>query len=158
MLARVEPERASATHATELKVSGVLGWGDACGIGARGRRPLRRGRLVVQRFVRPDLVIGLSKEIEDALLPIQIGAGRFGCSRFERFVQAFVRAILLGTPRGDTLVGDAELQPPNVEAVEPVNARGGKRGPQSVPRRGLDAAADPIRKYPYCVLTNRGVY
>ena len=74
------------------------------------------------------VVVGVSEGIEDALLEVEVGGGGPGGPCFEGLVHAFVGAVLLGTAGGDALVSDSELQPPDVEAVEAVNARGGEGG------------------------------
>lgn len=75
-----------------------------------------------------DLVVGVAKGIEDALLEVEIGGGRLGGSCLERLVHAFVSAVLLGTAWGDALVSDPELEPPDVEAIEAVNSGRGEGG------------------------------
>jgi hypothetical protein len=105
----VEPEGAGAADAPHLEVAGVLRRGDAFGIGAGRRRPARRGGLIVEGFMRPELVVGPPEGIEDALLGVQSRGGRSGCARLEGLVQAFVSAILLGAAGRDALVGDAKL-------------------------------------------------
>lgn len=82
--------------------------------------------------MRPELVVGLSKGIEDALLGVEVRGRRSGGASLEGLVEAFVRAILLGAAGRDALVGDAELEPPDVESVEAVNAGGGERAPLSL--------------------------
>ena len=49
-------------------------------------------------------------------------------------------AVLLGAARRDALVGDAELEPPDVEPVEAVNAGGGERGAVVTANRVRQAA------------------
>lgn len=74
----------------------------------------------------PDLIVGALEGVEDALLHAEIRGRRSDRARLERAVEPFMRAVLLRTPGCDALVCDAELQPPHVKAVEPVNPRRGK--------------------------------
>ncbi len=85
--------------------------------------------MVVKGFMGSNVVVGVAKIIERPLLNVEVGGGWFGRTGFEGFVHAFVGAILLGAPGRDALVGDAELEPPDVEPIQPVNASGSKRGP-----------------------------
>ena len=105
----------------------------------------------------PQLVVGPLEGIEDALLGVQIRGRRLGRAGFEGLVEAVVGAILLRAPGRDALMGDAELEPPDVEPVEPMDAGGSKRGPivtadrlgqpagpKELPEVGFDAGAADI--------------
>ena len=73
-----------------------------------------------------DLVVGVAKAVEDALLEVEIGGGWLGDPCLERLVHPFVSAVLLGTAWGDALVSDPELEPPHVEPIQAVNSRRGE--------------------------------
>ena len=77
--------------------------------------------------MRPNVVIGVLERIEGPLLRVEIGGDGFGRAGFERPMHAFMRAVFLRMARRDALMGDAELQPPDVEAVEPMDAIGRER-------------------------------
>ena len=64
--------------------------------------------------MRSNLVVGPSETLEHSLLDADVCPGRFGGFGLERFVQSLVSAVLLRISWGDALVGNAELQPPNV--------------------------------------------
>jgi hypothetical protein len=69
--------------------------------------------------VGAQLVVGLLEGIEDALLQIEVrGRGPSGAG-LEGLVQALVGPVFLGAAGRDALVGDPELEPPDVEAVSP---------------------------------------
>lgn len=59
----------------------------------------RRG-LVVQRFMGPDLIVGVLEGVEGALLRVEICGRRFGRAGFEGAMHPFMRAILLVGARG----------------------------------------------------------
>src|SRR3990172_4644346 len=128
MLAGVQPESPGIADAPEFKVAGILWWGDALGIGTWGGGPTRGRGLVLDGLVGAQLIVGLLEGIEDALLEIEVrGCGPSGAG-LKGLVQALVDPVFLGAAGRDALVGDPELEPPDVEAVEPVDAGGGKRG------------------------------
>ena len=122
----MESEGAAVADAPDLDVTRVVRRRDAVGVGARGRRPARGGRLVVESFVRSYVVVGLAEGIEDALLEIEVGRRRLRDLGLQRLVHAFVSAVLLRATWRDALVSDAELQPPDVESSEAVNPGRGK--------------------------------
>ncbi len=66
--------------------------------------------------------------MKDPLLGVEVRRGRAGGLRLQRLVQPLMRAILLRTPGPNALVGDAELEPPDVQVVEAVNPGRGERG------------------------------
>ncbi|HXG23384.1 MAG TPA: hypothetical protein VNJ09_02420 [Chthonomonadales bacterium] len=78
--------------------------------------------------------------VEHALLDIQIGGWGPDGSLLEGFVEPFVGPGFLRTARRDALMGDAELERPDVEAVEVVDAGGGE-GRAVVGADGLGEAA-----------------
>jgi hypothetical protein len=79
--------------------------------------------------VRAQLVVGPLESIETPLLEIEVrGRGPSGAG-LEGLVQAFVDPVFLGAAWRDALVGDPELEPPDVEVVEPLDASGDIRGP-----------------------------
>jgi len=124
VLAEGETERTGVADAANLEVARILRRGDAFGIRTRG--PAGGRRFVVERFVGPRLIVCPLKRVEHTLLRIAIGGGGPSGAGFEGAVQPFEGAVFVGTPRDDALVGDAWLKPPHIEAVEPVNAGGGK--------------------------------
>ncbi len=65
--------------------------------------------MVVKGFMGSNVVVGVAKVIEHALLSVEVGGWWFGSTSLESFVHAFVGAVLLGLARGNALVGDAEL-------------------------------------------------
>ena len=65
--------------------------------------------MVVQGFMGSNVVVGVAKVIEHALLGVEVGGGWFGGPGFEGFVHAFVGAVLLRLARCNALVCDAEL-------------------------------------------------
>ena len=68
---------------------------------------------MIQRFMRPLVIVFPAKAIEDALLSREIepcGACRFG---FERAVHSLVPPILLRMAGLDPFRDDAELDPPD---------------------------------------------
>ena len=75
----------------------------------------------------PDLVVGRLEPVEDALLEITVRGGRPRHLLFERPVESLMRAVLLRTAGSNALMGDPELQPPDVEAAETMDAGGGER-------------------------------
>lgn len=71
--------------------------------------------------MRTDLIVRLHERVEDPLLQIRIRRGRLGGLGFEYPMHALVRAVLWRTRGRNPLMHDAELQPPGVEAIQPVN-------------------------------------
>ena len=69
-----------------------------------------------------ELVVGFAELVENALLEVEVRRGRARHFFLEGFVESFVGAILLRAAGGDALVDDPELEPPDVEAVETVDA------------------------------------
>jgi hypothetical protein len=59
-------------------------------------------------------------------LEIEVGRGRSCHALLKRFVESLMSPVFLRTAGVNALVGDAELEPPDVEAVETVNAAGGE--------------------------------
>ena len=108
--------------AAKLEVTGVLGRLDSSWVRSRRRRPQRRGRFIVEGFVRPvEVVLGL-EAIEFPLLPAKTrcrGARRPG---LQGLVHSLVRAVLLGAARLDPLVNDAELHPPYVQSAQAMDS------------------------------------
>ena len=95
--------------------------------------------------MRAQFIVRLLEEVEGALLGVEVGSRRPGGARLERFVEAFVGPILLGAAGRDALVGDAELEPPDVEPVEAVNAGGGEgRAGVTADRVGEAAGAEQV--------------
>jgi hypothetical protein len=117
----VQAKRARGTHAAHFEMSGVRGWDDAGGKRSRRRMPARGRCFIIETFMRPHVVVGLHKRVEDVLLPIGIGGRRPRRVRFQHAMHAFVRPVLLRTRGRNALVRDAELQPPRVEAIQSVN-------------------------------------
>src|SRR5262249_33255138 len=80
----------------------------------RPRRGLveARGRSLAEGFVRPLLVVVARKGLETALLSGAIGRGRPHRLQ-KREMKALVPSILLGMARIDSLMPDAELDPPS---------------------------------------------
>jgi hypothetical protein len=110
----VKSEGSGVADATDLDVSWIFGWSDSFGVGASGRFPSRNGSLVVESLVRSNLIVGCSETLEDALLDAEVGAGRLGGIGLESFVQSLMSAVLLRISWSNSLVGNAELEPPNV--------------------------------------------
>src|SRR6185295_15280540 len=77
--------------------------------------------------MRPEIVVGVLEPVEDALLKVEVGGGRARRLRFEGLVESLMRAVLLRTAGSDALMSDPELQPPDVEAAEAMDAAGGER-------------------------------
>src|SRR5674476_922607 len=110
-------------------MSGIRGWGDARWQRTWRGMPTRGGCFVVKRLVRAHFVVGLHEGVEDALLQSRVCRGRFRRLRLEHAMHAFVRAVLLRTRGRHALMHDAELQPPRIEAIQPMNAVRGKGSP-----------------------------
>ena len=78
LLTRVQAETASVADAAQFDVSRVARRGDARRVSASRRLPTGGGRLVAERFVRPDVIVGATKVVEDTLLQVEVGSGRPG--------------------------------------------------------------------------------
>ena len=76
--------------------------------------------------MRPDVVVGATKVVEDTLLEVEVGSGRPGQTLFQRAVHALVSGVLLRLTWRDALVRDAELKPPDVELGQTVDASRGE--------------------------------
>ena len=126
LLTRVQAETASVADAAQLDVSRVARRDDARRVSASRRLPTGGGRFVAERFVRPDVIVGATKVVEDTLLQVEVGSGRPGQTLLERAVHAFVSGVLLRLTGRDALVRDAELKPPDVEMGQAVNASRGE--------------------------------
>lgn len=126
LLLGVKSESAGVADAADFEVAWIFGWDDSFRIPTSRRFPSRSGGLIVESLVRSNLVVGFPEALEHALLDAEVGTRRFGGSCFESFMQSLMGAILLRISWGDALVGDAELEPPNVKAGETVNTGGGK--------------------------------
>jgi hypothetical protein len=107
----------------------VFGLGNAVGIRSGRRRPTGSGSFIIERFVWPQLVVRFSKAVEDTLLEIEVGRRGTGHAFFEGFVESLMSAVFLRTAGMDALVSDAELEPPNVEVVETMDAAGCEGSP-----------------------------
>jgi len=128
LLTRVQAEAASVADATQFDVSRVARRGDARRVSAARRLPAGCRRLVAERFVRPDVIVGATKVVEDALLQVEVGSRRPWQTLLERAVHAFVSRILLRLTWRDALVRDAELKPPDIEMGQAVDAGRGEGG------------------------------
>ena len=91
--------------------------------------PARRGCFIVERFVRPHVVVGLPEGVEDPLLELRIRCRGLGDLRFQYPMHALMGAVLLRTRGRNALMDDAQLQPPRVEAIQSVNAVRGEGRP-----------------------------
>jgi hypothetical protein len=83
--------------------------------------------VVVQRFRWALFVILAAEAIEAHLLGRLImlrGPGSFG---FQGAVHAFVRPVLLWSPRFNALMAEAKLNPPHGELAQAAEGRGGER-------------------------------
>ena len=78
--------------------------------------------------MRSDVVVGSSEGIEEALLKAEVGGGGLDGSSFEGSVHAFMSAVLLWISRSDALVCDTELEPPNIQPSQAVDAGRSKGG------------------------------
>ena len=87
------------TDAAHFAMTGIFGRCDAVGIRAWRRLPARRGRLIVQRFMGSDLIVGVTERVEGALLRVQVGAGGFGRAGFEGAMHAFMGTRFLAGAR-----------------------------------------------------------
>jgi hypothetical protein len=106
------------------------------GVGRRGelRRHWAHGRPVdggwrpeVERLVRALFIVLTTEAVEACLLGTLValrGPGRFG---FQRAVHALVRAVLLRPPWRNSLMADAQLNPPHLELAQATERGGGKR-------------------------------
>jgi len=90
--------------------------------------------------------------IELPLLPSTVGCWRAGGLRLHGPVHSFMRSVLLRAAGGDALVNDAELDPPDVELAETVNAGRGKGyavvatdgvGQATLAKQALEGGAGP---------------
>src|SRR6267142_1581187 len=104
---------AARTHPAHGVIGIVPGFLDAIGVRSRrGGVPACR-RLLVERFMRPVVIVVFAEAIEASLL---LPRGRGGRSRgllLERAVKALMPSVLLRTARINALEFDAELHPFN---------------------------------------------
>ena len=68
LLPVIKPKRARGADATDLEVVGITRRDDARREWSRRRMPARGGCFIVERFVRPLVVVGLPEGVEDPLL------------------------------------------------------------------------------------------
>ena len=110
---------------SDFEVSGVLGLRQAIGETARRGLVELCGRSALKRLVRP-LVVELESEgVKEALLGTGVsgrGPGRLG---LEGSVHALVPSVLLGMGGLYQLRADAQADPPDREAREAADGRGG---------------------------------
>src|SRR3989304_4832376 len=75
VLAGVETERTGVADTAHLEVARIFRRGDAFGIRTRGRGPAGRWRLVIERFVGPQLILRPLKRVEHPLCEMAIRCG-----------------------------------------------------------------------------------
>ena len=88
--------------------------------------------------MRSYLVVGFSEAFEHSLLDAEVGTRRVGGPCLGCSMHAFVSAVLLWITGRDALMSDSELEPPDVQASQPMNACGSKRS--------AVVASDGVRK------------
>ena len=102
--------------------------GGSCSGNGRGERPIERGGWApAQGFVGALVVVQRPEGVEGALLGGERAAGRADRVGLQGLVHPLVGAVLLRVSRQDPLVLDPELQPPDIELGEAVDAAGGER-------------------------------
>src|SRR5690606_16653514 len=139
-------EKVSSAAELEMPGEGELSKLGVAGI-VRLRETLRKGpqragvqgsrRPLAQRFMRANVVEVGTKAIEARLLSAEVLFGRPGRFRLHRAVHAFVSAILIRTTRGDPLMLDAELDPPDTQRAQ--------AGQTVTDERGAVVCTDPPR-------------
>src|SRR5436189_1915970 len=87
------------------------------------RLPARRRWRLLQRLVRPLLVVVPAEQIEARLLLARIRRGGLGGLRLQCSVHALVPAVVLRARRRDVARLHPELQPPNRQRREPAGTR-----------------------------------
>src|SRR6266481_1088265 len=94
------------------------------------RRPIaRRGRGALEELVWSLMVVLGAEAVEGALLGRQRGAGRPNRFGLERLVHPFVGAVLLRRRGSNTLMLNAEPEPPDIELRQAVNPGRRERDP-----------------------------
>ena len=89
-----------------------------------------RRRLLVERLVRPVVIIGVTPALEAALLRGEIGRGGLDRLRFQVAVHALVRAVFLRRGRSHELHFDTLFDPPQTQTREAAQPVGGERRTQ----------------------------
>ena len=95
--------------------------------------------LAAEGGVRAFLVVLRREPVERALLRGGIAAGRADRGALQGAMHAFMRPVLLGTPRLNALMLNPQAHPPDVELGEAMQAPAGERHPVVGPDRGRQA-------------------
>jgi len=121
-----ESKGAGVGNAFNDEMAGVLDRGQLPRIFAIRGSVERCGGFPAERLVGALLVVYPSEAVESSLLGWQVDPWRSGSLCLERPVHALVGTVLLRLAGKDTLMLDAQAEPPDVELGETVNAAGGE--------------------------------
>ena len=113
---------AVAADQADFHVTGIRDCRHARGQRAWRRRVATRGRLVVQRLVRPLVVVLADESAKALLLGRAVGRRRPRGFRFQDRVKLFVRPVLFRMPWRNPLRDDAQAHPPHAELRQSAQA------------------------------------